>query len=79
MASAAIADVFVAAMATATHTVSGVASSRARERDARLAYTGHGPWRIARKPLGRLLNVTFWQQQGLESVTARYHRLREAW
>jgi len=51
----------------------------ARERDARLAFTGHGPWRIAGKPLGRLLNVIFWQQQGLESVTARYHRFREAW
>lgn len=51
----------------------------ARERDARLAFTGHGPWRIAGKPLGRFLNLDFWQQQGLESVTARYHRFRQAW
>ncbi len=51
----------------------------AREQDARLAYTGHGPWRIAGKPLGRFLNFDFWQQQGLESVTVRYHRLRQAW
>lgn len=50
------------------------------DRNARLlAGTRKGPWRIAGGPLHRFLNVAFWRQHGLESVTERYHRLRMAW
>jgi RNA-directed DNA polymerase len=44
-----------------------------------LANTRSGPWRIAGGALNRFLNAAFWRQQGLESVTAQYHRLRETW
>jgi group II intron reverse transcriptase/maturase len=54
--------------------------SGASPRDARqLAGTGHGPWRIAGKGLGRVLGTAFWTAQGLESVTQQYARLRAAW
>ena len=47
---------------------SGRAGSRAR-----------GPWRMAASPVvhGALSNA-FWQQQGLQSITERYHQLRSA-
>ncbi|MGQ0570634.1 MAG: group II intron reverse transcriptase/maturase, partial [Armatimonadota bacterium] len=49
-------------------------------RDARqIASTELGPWRIAGKALGRWLGTAFWTQQGLESVTETYNRLRLAW
>jgi len=38
-----------------------------------------GPWRMAGKALGRHLGTAFWTQQGLESVTESYYRLRAAW
>jgi RNA-directed DNA polymerase len=38
-----------------------------------------GPWRIAGKALGRHFGTDFWRKQGLESVMARYYRLRSAW
>lgn len=47
MASAAIADVFVAAMATATHTVSGVASSRGTGEGRPVGI--HGSWPVAHR------------------------------
>jgi group II intron reverse transcriptase/maturase len=43
-----------------------------------IARVSWGPWRMAGKPLGRWLGTAFWTGQGLESVTARYHRLRMA-
>ncbi len=50
------------------------------KRDARqIASTERGPWRIAGKALGRWLGTAFWAQQGLESVTETYDRLRLAW
>ncbi len=50
------------------------------ERDARtLAGTRQGPWRIAGRALGRLLDTAVWTAWGLESVTERYGRLRAAW
>jgi RNA-directed DNA polymerase len=50
------------------------------ERNVRiLASTRRGPWRIAGGPLHRFLNAAFWRQQGPESVTEQYHRLRAAW
>lgn len=50
------------------------------ERNVRvLANTRCGPWRIAGGALNRFLDAAFWRQQGLESVTERYHQLRMAW
>ncbi len=45
----------------------------------RIANSRLGPWRIAGRALGRHLGTDFWEKQGLESVMARYHRLRTAW
>lgn len=52
----------------------------APERDVHgIANTRLGPWRISGKALGRVLGAVFWTKQGLESVTLRYHQLRQAW
>ncbi|WP_198592010.1 group II intron reverse transcriptase/maturase [Kyrpidia spormannii] len=38
-----------------------------------------GPWRMAHGPMNRALDNTYWQAQGLMSLTERYRRLRQAW
>ncbi len=53
---------------------------RVPDRDARqIASSRRGPWCIAGRALGRHLGMSFWEQQGLESVMKHYHRLRTAW
>ncbi|WP_198592149.1 group II intron reverse transcriptase/maturase [Kyrpidia spormannii] len=38
-----------------------------------------GPWRMAHGPMNRALDNTYWQAQGLMSLTERYRRLSQAW
>lgn len=38
-----------------------------------------GPWRMAHGPMNRALGNAYWEAQGLMSLTARYHSLRQAW
>ena len=38
-----------------------------------------GPWRMSHGPMNRALGNTYWEAQGLMSLTARYHNIRQAW
>ncbi len=38
-----------------------------------------GPWRMAHGPMNRALGNSYWQSQGLMSLTERYSYLRQAW
>jgi hypothetical protein len=38
-----------------------------------------GPWRMAHGPMNRALGTTYWQAQGLKSLTDRYLSIRQAW
>jgi group II intron reverse transcriptase/maturase len=42
-----------------------------------LGATGKSPWRMAATPVVQMaLSNAYWQRQGLQSITAHYHRLR---
>jgi len=38
-----------------------------------------GYWRMAHGPMNRALGNTYWEAQGLMSLTARYRSIRQAW
>lgn len=44
-----------------------------------LANTRKGPWRMASGPLNSVLTNAFWRSQGLISLVARYHEIRQLW
>ena len=44
-----------------------------------IANARKGPWRMAHGPMNRALGNSYWQSQGLMSLTERYSYLRQAW
>jgi group II intron reverse transcriptase/maturase len=44
----------------------------------RLANARKGPWRMAGRPLSRVLTNAYWQAQGLINLTETYNRFRQA-
>lgn len=43
-----------------------------------IANARKGPWRMS-QVLNSALDTAYWQRQGLMSLTARYHQIRQAW
>jgi len=45
----------------------------------RLAMSRRGYWAMAHGPLNSALGASYWNAQGLFSLSTRYHELRQGW